>query len=60
MEIRCLEEGMPFPICTKVFMGRQWPCVEDPLVRGDWERVKEEQGMISAFPGQSLGHMAAQ
>lgn len=32
--------------------------MENGLVGGDWKREKEEQWMISAFPGQGLGCMA--
>lgn len=49
-----------FPRLQEACMGWEWPCLEAGLARGDWKREKEGQGMISAFPGQSLGHMATQ
>lgn len=39
-------------------LAEQWPCQEGGLGWGDWQREKGEQGMISAFPGQSLGRTA--
>lgn len=52
MEVKRLEEGMPFPICLKAVNGLA------VAQHGEWigqqrleEREKEEQEMMSAFPG---------
>ena len=51
---------MPFPIGMEACLGWQWPCLENGLVGGDWQREKKEKGMSSAFPGQGLGCMQHQ